>query len=71
MQMICPYCEQGVVLAVKIIKNNKKIYICDECDTVWTSAVNLQSGIGFDAFMEGEGYKVGWDELEILDNGEI
>lgn len=63
--MVCPYCEQGVVITAKIKKNNKLIYLCEECDTVWEGEINLQNGIGFDIFMKKEGYKVTWDELEI------
>lgn len=65
-EMICPYCEQGEVLAAKLIKKNKKIFVCDECDTVWLEKIDMQAGIRFDIFMESEGCRVSWDELEIL-----
>ena len=64
--MICPYCEQGNILVARIKKNDKRIFVCDECDTVWTREVNLQTGIGFDAFMENEGCEAKWNELEII-----
>ena len=32
--MLCPYCEYGMVLRAKIKDLDKKIYICEECDTV-------------------------------------
>ena len=65
--MICPYCEQGLVLPAQIKKTNKRILICDECDTIWLKDVNLQTGMGFDAFMKKEGCEANWDELEILE----
>lgn len=64
--MICPYCEQGVVLEAKIKKNTKKIFICEECDTVWEGEVDSQSGVGFETYMNSRGHEASWDELEML-----
>ena len=65
--MVCPYCEQGIVLMARIRKVNKNMYVCDECDIVWVKEINTQEGIGFDAFMKSEGCEASWDELEIVD----
>lgn len=46
--MICPCCEQGLVLLARIKKSNTRILICEECDTVWLKDVSLQAGMGFD-----------------------
>ena len=62
--MICPYCEQGRVLNVKVRKNGKEIYICEECDTVWEETVDLLSGIDFEMFMKEQGCAGNWNELE-------
>lgn len=64
--MICPYCEQGEVLMARVSKNNKKIFVCAECDTVWTEVIDSKRGIGFDAFMKSEGCDANWNEIEIL-----
>lgn len=64
--MICPYCEQGVVQEAKMKKSGKRIFICEECDTVWEREVNSQIGVGFETYMNSKGYEASWDELEIL-----
>lgn len=47
-------------------KSGKRIFICEECDTVWEREVNSQIGVGFETYMNSKGYEAGWDELEIL-----
>lgn len=63
--MICPYCEQGRVITAKVRKNGKKIYICEECDTVWEGTVDLSSGIDFETFMKEQGCAENWNELKV------
>lgn len=63
--MVCPYCEQDKVIVAKIKRNGKKIYLCEECDTVWEGKINLISGIDFDLFMKNEGCEANWSELEV------
>lgn len=65
--LVCPYCEQGVILKVKLKKNNKVFLLCDECDAAWTEEVSDHTGTRFDIFMKSEGYKNSWDEIEIIE----
>ncbi|MBO5389205.1 MAG: hypothetical protein J6A59_13960 [Lachnospiraceae bacterium] len=64
--MICPYCEYGRIFKAKIRDCDKKIYICEECDTVWEEQINDETGVGFDRYMKEIGMRGSWDELEIL-----
>ena len=63
--MMCPYCEQGVVISARLKKNGKIIHICEECDTVWEGEINLQTGVGFETYMMQQGCANSWEELEI------
>ncbi len=67
--MICPYCEQGSILKARVKKNNKIIYICDECDTVWESIEEIsdRSGKSINMFMQEIGCEPYWDELELME----
>lgn len=65
--MICPYCEQGGILRVKVKKSNEIIKICEECDAVWLDDVLEELGTTFERYTEQRGYANSWDELEIID----
>ena len=64
--MLCPYCEYGMVLRAKIKDLDKKIYICEECDTVWEEVINDETGVGFTEYMKNMGRCGSWDEIEII-----
>ena len=64
--LICPYCEQGIIIKAKIKKLNKKILVCPECDTIWEKDCNLNEGVFFAKFMKKNGLENNWDELEII-----
>ena len=57
--MLCPYCEYGMVLRAKIKDLDKKIYICEECDTVWEEVINDETGVGFAEYMKKMGKNQG------------
>ncbi|MCR1870473.1 hypothetical protein [Longicatena caecimuris] len=66
--MVCPYCEQGNVVQVKIKRTGKKIYICDECDTIWLNGETIShfNGTGFEEYAKANGFQSIWTELELL-----
>ena len=39
--MECPRCEQGNIYKGSISKNNRDIYVCDECDAYWFDCKNI------------------------------
>ena len=66
--MICPYCEQGVVLSVRVKVNNMIVYICEECDTVWMNKeITIYNGMNLDRFSERINYALSWEDFELLD----
>ncbi|MFF7202667.1 hypothetical protein [Streptomyces sp. NPDC008141] len=32
---VCTQCEVGDVSAFRLIKNNRRLWVCHECDAVW------------------------------------
>lgn len=61
---ICTVCEQGRIMKAKIKKNNKTIYICEECDSIWEKAdLTDYLEIGFNEYMERIQLKGLWSEL--------
>lgn len=32
---LCTRCNVGDVSAFRLIKNNRRLWVCDECDAVW------------------------------------
>lgn len=66
--MCCPYCDQGEIVKAIIKKSNKMIYICDECDTVWTSREKISdtTGLSFYLYANAHNLKPLWTELELL-----
>ena len=67
--MICPRCEQGTVLHVRLKKTGQMARICDECDAFWLdpNAVAKESWVDFGTFMQQRGQVGVWDELEMVE----
>lgn len=38
---------------------------CEECDTIWENKIDNQTRVNFNAYMQNNGYKASWDEVEI------
>ncbi len=62
--MYCPYCDEGELYTAIIKKLEKKIYICEECDSIWTTDdISDETGSNFSSYMESEGLEALWSEL--------
>lgn len=61
----CPFCDgQGLVNKAKVIDKNIKIYICEECDTMWRNPeIREDNCENFRKFMNSIGLKGLWEEL--------
>jgi hypothetical protein len=65
----CPFCDgQGSVCKARIVKLNRIIYICDECDTIWLDRNDIKetNSNRFDEFMKQNGLLPLWSELTII-----
>ncbi|MCH5349425.1 MAG: hypothetical protein J1E40_08890 [Oscillospiraceae bacterium] len=65
--MICPYCDQGIILKARVKHTGTEILICEECDTVWLDEVSDKSGTSLSEFMKSQSVNPFWSELEITD----
>lgn len=65
--MYCPYCNQGKIYKAIIKSTNEIIFICDECDTVWTSNEKISdtTGIIFSLYANVCNFEPIWSELEL------
>lgn len=63
--ILCPLCDgQGAIYEAKVIGRDALIYICEECDAMWTTTnINLDNSISFEKFMNTFGLKGLWEEL--------
>jgi hypothetical protein len=68
--MICPSCEQGELLHVRIIPLDLEGFICDECEGFWEGSdiddIDIRKGTAFQTRMEEKQLFATWDQLEIL-----
>ena len=73
--IICPYCEQGRVLKVRLktdisgYSSSQIIYYCDECDTIWkeNAPISEHTGTTFRALakMLSISETALWNDMEI------
>ena len=50
-----------------IIKDlDKRIYVCEEGDTVWEEGIEGEAGVGFTEYMKKMGRGGSWDEIEVI-----
>ena len=46
-EMICPFCEQGVLKKRKCTTCKKNFLLCDECESVYKDDKELEEELGF------------------------
>jgi len=66
--MWCPRCDQGNVRPATIIKTGEFVQVCEECDALWRSDVDVApSGFtDFKTYVAPLGLMGLWSELEML-----
>ena len=66
--MCCPYCYQGKIVKAVVKNSGEMIFICEECDTVWTSHEKISdaTGLVFSLYADMHNMKPLWSELELL-----
>lgn len=67
--MTCPRCGQGSVIRAKINSTGKYIYLCNECDAMWFSRLDIGNSpfLDFGTYMEEMDLPPLWSELSIDD----
>lgn len=44
--MVCPKCEEGTIVKVKLKKNGKVAYLCDFCERMWFEGEDIDKDAG-------------------------
>lgn len=70
--MLCPRYNQGKVNRVRIDKAREIVHICEECDALWPSSIDVTSVgfIDFSTYVAAFGLNGLWSELTELDDSE-
>jgi ribosomal protein L37AE/L43A len=65
-QIICPGCNQGRVFHVRIKASDKRIFVCEECETTWMSReeIGVKQPVNFAQFLRANELKGEWAEVE-------
>ncbi len=66
--MLCPRCEQGDIVKVRVKANGVCLFVCQECEASWFSSekVGVEAFVDYVTYMEGLGLPPLWSELEII-----
>lgn len=66
--MLCPRCEQGDVLHVRLVALDQTAYLCDECEALWFDKAAIGPGgfIDFGTYMASRGRPGLWSEIQEL-----
>lgn len=63
----CPVCDQGWVVAAVVKADRSSIWVCQECEVLWTGNVKpeREPDDTFTTHMEAKGLVGTWSELEL------
>jgi len=63
--MVCPKCNEGVIVKIKFKKTGRIAYLCDFCESMWFEGetMDLTTGHSFEAYKETEGSEYSVTEL--------
>lgn len=66
--MLCPRCEQGDVIEVRVKANGIHLFVCQECEASWFlfEKIGVEPFIDYGTYMEGLGLPPLWSELEVV-----
>ena len=71
--MICPYCEQGELYIAHIKNIERKVVLCQECDSIWAidEDVSNRTGTNLQDFMLSQGKECDWSLIVDLQKYEL
>jgi hypothetical protein len=63
--LACPYCQQDFIWEVSVRDVDGPLYMCAECDTVWSAFQDVRCGQGqiFEEFMAQRGLVADWKAI--------
>ncbi len=66
--MLCPRCEQGDIVKVRIIARDTYLFVCQECEASWLlyEEVGVNAFVDYGTYMQSLGLKPLWSELQII-----
>ena len=66
--MLCPRCEQGDIVKARVISNDTRLFVCQECEASWFlyEDIGVKAFVDYGSYMEGLGLKPLWSELQII-----
>lgn len=68
-KLICPRCEEGTVLHMRVIHTREVFQVCDECEAIWLDgqAVAVPHFDELPRFLRRRGRAPLWSSLENAD----
>ncbi len=68
--MWCPRCDQGDVNKVRVNKTGEIVHVCEECEALWPSGIDVASTgfIDFKTYVTPLGLEGLWSELTELES---
>jgi transposase-like protein len=71
MKTWCPRCNEGWVIDVRIRARGEIVYVCEECEALWTDPqkIDLSNFTDMAAYLRVFGLKGDWNELERVSGG--
>lgn len=66
--MWCPRCDQGFVKTARIINTGEIVRICEECDALWRSDIEVSASnfVDYSQYVMPMGLRGLWNDLEII-----
>ncbi len=63
--MWCPRCDQGEVMKARIEKTGEIVHICEECEALWPSDVDVDAAgfVDFKTYVTKFGLEGTWSEI--------
>lgn len=60
---ICPVCEQSYIYIYLVQELQIKIFVCDECYSIWLNKenINFENALDLSEFMTNNGIIFSWD----------
>jgi transcription elongation factor Elf1 len=67
---ICPRCQQGCVVEVRLLRTATRLFVCKECEATWQSrdSIGTEPWNDFETYLRDAGRTLGWAEVELIES---